>query len=87
MCERPDGPAAGGRGFLAAIASAFSSVVGGASHSLAPTADADSGAGPRGSFTADVPAPKGDAFTAPSADAEVGTPANRRGRRRRLRCA
>ena len=42
-----DGPAAGGRGFFATIASAFSSVVGGASHPRALTADADSGAGLR----------------------------------------
>ena len=44
-----DGTAASGRGIFATIASAFSSVVGGASRPSAPTADADTGAGLRGS--------------------------------------
>ena len=51
-------------------------MVGGTSHPRALTADADSGARLQGSSTVDVLAPEGDAFTAPSEDAERATAAN-----------
>eukprot|EP01048_Picozoa_sp_COSAG05_P010149 COSAG05_NODE_878_length_6804_cov_4.974944_4_plen_92_part_00 len=53
--------APGGRGFLASVTSSFSSWLSGASRSPAPTADADLGAGPWGSNTADVRPTNGDA--------------------------
>ena len=61
-----DGAAASGRGIFATIASAFSSVVGGASRPSAPTADADTGAGLRGSPQVSGRPSRGGAISAPS---------------------
>ena len=65
---QPDGAAASGRGIFATIASAIQSVVGGASRPSAPTADADAdtGAGLRGSNDVGRRSADGDATTAPS---------------------
>ena len=61
-----DGGSASGRGIFATIASAFQSVVGSASRPSAPTADADTGAGLRGSNDVGRRSADGDAATAPS---------------------
>ena len=69
-----DGTAASGRGIFATIASAFQSVMGGASRPSASTADADTGAGLRGSNDVGRRSADGDATTAPSEDNTPLTP-------------
>ena len=71
-----NGPAASDRGFFASIASVLSSVVGGASRPPAPTADADTGAGLRGSVNeAELPS-LGDANSAPLEGDYTSTPSD-----------
>mgnify|MGYP005704232673 CR=1 FL=1 len=60
-----DGPAAGGRGYLATAASRFSSWWSGERRPPALTADADSGAGLQGGNEGEVQRPGGDANSAP----------------------
>ena len=73
-----DGFAASDRGIFATIASAFSSVVGGASRSSASTADTDSGAGLRGSIEDRERPSRGDAISAPSTGGYTPSPSNSR---------
>eukprot|EP01048_Picozoa_sp_COSAG05_P013772 COSAG05_NODE_1498_length_4705_cov_11.449197_7_plen_127_part_00 len=75
----PDGPAVGGRGYLAAAASQFSLWWSGKRHPSALTADATSGAGLHGGPTDSDPPSNGDASLAPSAGAEPPSQSNQRG--------
>ena len=71
-----NGPAASDRGFFASIASVLSSVVGGASRPPAPTADADTGAGLRGSVNEAEQPSLGDANSAPLEGDYTSTPSD-----------
>ena len=74
--DGPDGPAAGGRGYLAAAASQFSLWWSGERRPPALTADAASGAGLQGSTTVDGQPSNGDAGLASSEGGYTQTPTN-----------
>ena len=71
-----DGPAAGGRGYLATAASRFSSWWSGERRPPALTADADSGAGLQGGNDDEVPSSDGDASLAPHEGDSTTTPSD-----------
>ena len=72
-----DGPATGGRGYLATAASRFSSWWSGERRPPALTADADSGAGLQGGTTDSDPPSNGDAAPAPPEGGEPLSQSNR----------
>ena len=73
----PDGPATGGRGYLATAASRFSSWWSGERRPPALTADTASGAGPQGGNDDGVPSSNGDANSAPLEGGDPRSPSYR----------
>ena len=71
-----DGPAAGGRGYLATAASRFSSWWSGERRPPALTADTASGAGLQGGNDDEVPSSDGDANLAPLEGDSTTTPSD-----------